>query len=93
MDAAQCIGCGACVAACPNGSAMLFVGAKVSHLNNLPQGKPEKKARVLNMVSQMDKEGFGNCSNSYECEAACPKEICVLHIANMNRDYRQSNLP
>ena len=93
MDAAQCIGCGACVAACPNGSAMLFVGAKVSHLNNLPQGKSEKKTRVLNMVTQMDKEGFGNCSNSYECEAACPKEIGVCHIARMNKDYRQANLP
>jgi succinate dehydrogenase / fumarate reductase iron-sulfur subunit len=92
MDAAQCIGCGACVAACPNGSAMLFVGAKVSHLDRLPQGKPEKKTRVLNMVAQMDKEGFGNCSNSYECEAACPKEISVAHIAKMNRDYLQVNL-
>ncbi len=93
MDAAQCIGCGACVAACPNGSAMLFVGAKVSHLNHLPQGRSEKKSRVLNMVTQMDKEGFGNCSNSYECEAACPKEISVCHIAKMNHDYRQVNLP
>jgi succinate dehydrogenase / fumarate reductase iron-sulfur subunit len=93
MDAAQCIGCGACVAACPNGSAMLFVGAKVSHLNVLPQGKSEKKTRVLNMVAQMDKEGFGNCRNSYECEAACPKEISVSHIARMNKDYRQSNFP
>jgi len=92
MDAAQCIGCGACVAACPNGSAMLFVGAKVSHLNHLPQGKPEKKKRVLNMVAQMDKERFGNCSNAYECEAACTKEISVIHIAHMNRDYRQVNL-
>jgi len=91
MDAAQCIGCGACVAACPNGSAMLFVAAKVSHLKHLPQGVPEKKTRVLNMVSKMDKEGFGNCSNSYECEAACPKQISVAHIACMNKDYAQAN--
>ena len=90
MDAAQCIGCGACVAACPNGSAMLFTAAKASHLNVLPQGAPEKKERTLNMVEQMDKEGFGNCSNFYECEAACPKEISVEHIARMNRDYRQA---
>jgi succinate dehydrogenase / fumarate reductase iron-sulfur subunit len=88
MDAAACIGCGACVAACPNGSAMLFVAAKLSHLNGLPQGAPEKKTRVLNMVKQMDKEGFGSCSNSYECEAACPKQISVAHIARMNKDYR-----
>lgn len=92
MDAAQCIACGACVAACPNGSAMLYVGAKISHLHNLPQGMLEKKTRVLAMVGQMDKEGFGNCSNAYECEAACPKEISVAHIAHMNRDYLQANL-
>ncbi|MBF0503934.1 MAG: succinate dehydrogenase/fumarate reductase iron-sulfur subunit [Candidatus Omnitrophica bacterium] len=93
MDAAQCIGCGACVAACPNGSAMLFVGSKVSHLNLLAQGAPEKKTRVLHMVHQMDHEGFGNCSNSYECEAACPKQISVSHIAFMNKEYRQASIP
>ncbi len=87
MDAAQCIGCGACVAACPNASAMLFVAAKVTHLNVLPQGQPEKHRRVLNMVQQMDAEGFGNCSNHYECEAACPKGISVKTIAKMNRDH------
>ncbi len=87
FDAATCIGCGACVAACPNASAMLFVAAKVSHLNRLPQGKAEKDRRVLAMVRQMDKEGFGNCSNEYECEAACPKSISVKHIAKMNRDF------
>lgn len=87
MDAAQCIGCGACVAACPNASAMLFVSAKVAHLNILPQGQPEKHKRVLGMVAQMDAEGFGNCSNHYECEAACPKGISVKNIAKMNRDY------
>ncbi len=92
MDAAQCIGCGACVAACPNSSAMLFVAAKVSHLNILPQGEPEKNKRVQGMVHQMDKEGFGNCSNTYECEAACPKEISVAHIARMNNDYLKANL-
>ena len=87
MDAAACIGCGACVAACPNASAMLFVGAKVSHLSLLPHGAVEKKQRVLNMVAQMDKEGFGNCSNEYECEAACPKKISVSTIARMNREF------
>jgi len=87
MDAAQCIGCGACVAACPNASAMLFVSAKVAHLNVLPQGQPEKHRRVLGMVGQMDAEGFGNCSNHYECEAACPKGVSVKNIAKMNRDY------
>jgi succinate dehydrogenase / fumarate reductase iron-sulfur subunit len=87
MDAAQCIGCGACVAACPNASAMLFVSAKVSHFAVLPQGQPERKERVKRMVAQMDKEGFGNCSNEYECEAACPKGISVSNIARMNRDY------
>ncbi len=92
MDAAACIGCGACVAACPNASAMLFVAAKVSHLGHLPQGQPERERRVLRMVAKMDEAGFGNCSNHYECEAACPKEISVEHIARMNRDYAVSAL-
>lgn len=87
MDAAACIGCGACVAACPNASAMLFVAAKVSHLGHLPQGQPERERRAVRMVSAMDARGFGNCSNHYECEAACPKEISVDHIARLNRDY------
>ncbi len=85
MDAAQCIGCGACVAACPNASAMLFVGAKISHLSLLPQGKMECVERVKKMVAQMDKEGFGSCSNEYECSVSCPKEINISHIARMNR--------
>jgi succinate dehydrogenase / fumarate reductase iron-sulfur subunit len=92
MDAAECIACGACVAACKNASAMLFVAAKVSHLSLLPQGQPEKKRRVLNMVNQMDKEGFGRCSNQFECEAACPKEISVNFIAKMNREYLNASL-
>jgi succinate dehydrogenase / fumarate reductase iron-sulfur subunit len=87
MDAAACIGCGACVAACPNASAMLFVGAKVSHLALLPQGQPERRRRVLAMRTQMDAEGFGNCSNEYACEAACPKEIKVTTIARLNREF------
>lgn len=87
MDAAACIGCGACVAACPNGSAMLFTGAKVSHLNLLPQGKAEKDRRVVNMVKAMDENLFGNCTNYGECSAACPKEIKLDVIAKMNRDY------
>jgi len=87
FSAAACIGCGACVAACPNASAMLFTAAKVSHLGHLPQGQPEREIRVLSMVRQMDEEGFGGCTNHYECEAACPKEISVDHIARMNRDY------
>lgn len=92
MDSAQCIGCGACVAACPNASAMLFVGAKVSHLAILPQGQPERKRRALSMVRQMDEEGFGNCTNHYECEAACPKGISIRNIAAMNREYLRASL-
>jgi succinate dehydrogenase / fumarate reductase iron-sulfur subunit len=87
MDAAACIGCGACVAACPNASAMLFVGAKVSHLGLLPQGKPEAAKRVQSMVSRMDALGFGNCTNEAECEAACPKEISITNIARLNREF------
>ncbi|MEB2313503.1 MAG: succinate dehydrogenase/fumarate reductase iron-sulfur subunit [Sorangiineae bacterium] len=86
MDAAQCIGCGACVAACPNGSASLFVAAKIGHLGLLPQGQPERADRARKMVSQMDDEGFGHCSNHNECEAVCPKGISVGYIARMNRD-------
>lgn len=86
MDAAACIGCGACVAACPNGSAMLFTAAKVSHLNLLPQGQPERHTRVMKMVAQMDAEGFGGCTNIGECSAVCPKEISLDFIARMNRD-------
>ena len=92
MDAAACIGCGACVAACPNASAMLFVSAKVSHLGLLPQGQPERKRRVLAMVGQMDDEGFGNCTNHGECEAVCPKEIRLEFIARLNRDYVRASL-
>jgi succinate dehydrogenase / fumarate reductase iron-sulfur subunit len=92
FDAAQCIGCAACVAACPNASAMLFVSAKVSQFALLPQGQPERKRRVLKMVSQMDSEGFGNCSNEYQCEAACPKGISVSNIARMNRDFLGANI-
>ena len=87
MDAAACIGCGACVAACKNASAMLFVSAKVSHLGLLPQGKPEQDRRVINMVKAMDAEGFGNCTVTGSCEAVCPKEISLDFIARMNRDY------
>lgn len=92
MDAAECIGCGACVASCKNGSAMLFVSAKVSHLANLPQGQPERMSRALNMVETMDKEGFGNCTNQEECEAACPKEISVRTIAELNRDFIKASV-
>jgi succinate dehydrogenase / fumarate reductase iron-sulfur subunit len=87
MDAAACIGCGACVAACPNASAMLFTAAKMSHLHNLPQGQPERLRRAEAMVSAMDAAGFGNCTNHYECEAACPKEISRDTMAQMYRDY------
>lgn len=90
MDAAACIGCGACVAACKNSSAMLFVGAKVTHLATLPQGEPERSRRVFRMVTQMDQEGFGNCSNTGACEAACPKEIKLETIATMNRELARS---
>jgi len=87
MDAAQCIGCGACVAACKNASAMLFVSAKVSQFALLPQGKPERKERVEKMVAQMDAEGFGACTNTRACEAECPKGIKITNIARMNREY------
>jgi succinate dehydrogenase / fumarate reductase iron-sulfur subunit len=87
MDAAACIGCGACVAACKNASAMLFVGAKISQLALLPQGQPERQKRALAMVEQMDREGFGNCTNEGECEAECPKEISMSNIARLNREY------
>jgi succinate dehydrogenase / fumarate reductase iron-sulfur subunit len=87
MDAAACIGCGACVAACKNASAMLFTSAKVSHLALLPQGEPERHRRVKAMVAQMDQEQFGSCTNTYECEAACPAGIKVTNIARMNREY------
>lgn len=90
--AAACIGCGACVAACKNGSAMLFTSAKISQLALLPQGQPERESRVLNMVAQMDKEGFGNCTNTYACEAECPKGISVANIARMNREYMKAGL-
>jgi succinate dehydrogenase / fumarate reductase iron-sulfur subunit len=87
MDAAACIGCGACVANCPNGAAMLFAGAKVSQLCLLPQGQVERKQRALSMVAQMDKEGFGNCTNAKECEAVCPKGISIRNIARLNKEY------
>ena len=92
MDAAECIGCGACVAACKNASAMLFLSAKVAHLANLPQGQPERLHRVRKMIDQHDQEGFGHCTNYYECEAACPKEIGVQFIAQLNRDYIKAGL-
>ena len=92
MDAAACIGCGACAAACPNGSAMLFVSAKVTHLGLLPQGKPENARRVLGMVRQMDEEGFGNCSNYYACEAVCPAGIPAAFIGRMNREFTAASV-
>ncbi len=92
FDAATCIGCGACVAACPNASAMLFTSAKISHLTLLPQGETEAKIRAQKMVHQMDEEGFGNCSNVQACEAECPKEISFDNIARMNREYLKSTL-
>ncbi|MBK9644363.1 MAG: succinate dehydrogenase/fumarate reductase iron-sulfur subunit [Deltaproteobacteria bacterium] len=92
FEAAACIGCGACVAACPNAAAMLFTSAKVSHLGLLPQGAPERDKRALDMVAQMDKEGFGHCTNHGECEAVCPKGISVNFIARMNRDLLKATL-
>ncbi len=92
MDAATCIGCGACVAACPNGSAMLFTAAKIGHLASLPQGQPERSQRVVNMVTQMDTEGFGGCTNMGACTVVCPKEIGQDFISQMNRDYRNAVL-
>src|SRR5467141_2984989 len=92
MEAAACIGCGACAAACPNASAMLFTAAKVSHLAFLPQGAPERTLRVLKMVTAMDAEGFGNCTNTYECEAVCPAQISASFIAKLNRDYAVASL-
>jgi succinate dehydrogenase / fumarate reductase, iron-sulfur subunit len=90
MDSAACIGCGACVAACKNASAVLFVGAKISHLAQLPQGEPERVRRAVAMVTQMDAEGFGNCSNEGECEAVCPKEISMANIARLRREYSRA---
>lgn len=92
MDAASCIGCGACVAACKNASAMLFVAAKVSHLASLPQGEPERSRRAKAMVSAMDQEGFGTCGNQYECEAVCPKSISVRFIAMLNREFLKATV-
>jgi succinate dehydrogenase / fumarate reductase iron-sulfur subunit len=92
MDAAQCIQCGACVAACKNAAAHLFTSAKIAHLGMLPQGQPERAIRVVRMVEQMEEEGFGSCSNEGECEAACPKEISMANIARMNRDYLKAVL-
>jgi succinate dehydrogenase / fumarate reductase iron-sulfur subunit len=92
FEAAACIGCGACVAACPNASAMLFVAAKTSHLARLPQGQPERIKRAIRMVEAMDRERFGSCSNQSECEAVCPKEISVRFIAELNRDFLKAAL-
>ena len=92
MDAAACVGCSTCVAACPNASAMLFVSAKVSHLSLLPQGKPEANRRVISMLREMDQLGFGNCTNHRACESACPKEISIAHIARFNREFLKAGL-
>jgi succinate dehydrogenase / fumarate reductase iron-sulfur subunit len=92
MDAAACIGCGACVATCPNASAMLFVSAKVSQFALLPQGRPEAKQRVMAMLRQMDTCGFGNCTNHRVCESACPKEVSITHIARFNREFLKAGL-
>ncbi|MDR0498842.1 MAG: succinate dehydrogenase/fumarate reductase iron-sulfur subunit, partial [Holophagales bacterium] len=92
MDAASCIGCGACIAACPNASAMLFLSAKVSQLGLLPQGQPERLTRVRDMIAQMDAEQFGACTNFAECEAVCPKNVKLEHIARMNRDFIKSGI-
>ena len=92
MDAAACIGCGACVAACKNASAMLFVGAKVSQLALMPQGEPERNRRVLRMVATMDEAGFGACTNEAECQAACPKEISTAHISRLNREFIRASV-
>ena len=91
FGAAACIGCGACVASCKNASAMLFVAAKAEHLNRLPQGQPERAKRVLGMVRRMDEEGFGNCTNQYECEAVCPKEVKAEWIADLNLEYAKAS--
>ncbi len=92
MDAAACIGCGACVASCPNGAAMLFTSAKISQLSLLPQGQPERKTRAISMIETMDREGFGSCTNERECEAVCPKGISIRNIAIMNREYLKAIL-
>jgi succinate dehydrogenase / fumarate reductase iron-sulfur subunit len=92
MDFAECIGCGACVASCPNGAAMLFVGAKIAHLGLLPQGQPERERRAQRMVEAMEREAFGACSNYRSCEAVCPKEISIAAIAKMNKDFRRASL-
>ena len=92
MDAAACIGCGACVAACPNASAMLFTAAKITHLNSLPQGQPQRRGRTLDMVAAMSEEAFGSCTNHGECEAVCPKKIPIEFIGRMNRDLISATL-
>ena len=92
MDAAACIGCGACVAACKNASAMLFLSAKISQLSLLPQGAPERNDRVLKMIAAHDEAGFGSCTNTQACEAECPKEISISHIARLNREYLRASL-